>query len=276
MKRNTQTITAKIISNKQIAPDHFLMKLSAPLIAKVSQPGQFVTVKTQESGTNPLLRIPLGIHIRGADTISVLYKTVGEGTKLISTKKKGEKVSVLGPLGNGFELELFLKQKNNTAIIVAGGHGIAPLFFLAEEILKKKKKIEFFIGASTGNHILRAKELEKMGAKVYLATEDGTQGHKGYVTDILESYIRRLAAIHHSLFTIYACGPRPMLSALAKIAKKANIPARVSLDAYMACGVGACLGCAVRAKEGYRLVCKDGPVFNAEEIEWDGSNCKNR
>lgn len=245
------------------------MTLNAPEIAKLSQPGQFITTKIKESGADPLLRIPLGIHRVSKKTIRLLYKVVGEGTKLFAAKKKGEEVSILGPLGNGFKLE------NSEAIIVAGGHGVAPLYFLAEELIKKKKKVDFFVGAGTKDHILCVKELKKIGVKVHIATEDGTQGRKGYVTALIEDYLKRVTRrVLHATF--YACGPKPMLLSVADIAKKWGLSAQISLDAYMACGFGACLGCAVRAKNGYKLVCKDGPVFDAEEIVWDESNSKNQ
>ena len=269
VEKTKKVIKAKIVSNRKIAPDHYVMGMEAPWLARNSSPGQFVTVRVREKTTDPLLRIPLGVHAIPKKGISLLYKVVGAGTELLSLRKKGEKIDILGPLGNGFDLAPLLREKDSRAIIVAGGHGIAPLYALAEAIVRKKKRVDLFNGTDTKKHIVRSKELKKLGVKIHVTTEDGTQGYKGYVTDLLKDHLERYT-LYDIRYTLYACGPRPMLAALAKIAKKFRIPAQVSLDAYMACGVGACLGCSVKTTDGYKLVCKDGPVFDAQEIVWGG------
>ena len=260
-------IKGKILSNKQVAKDHFLVEIESAYLAKNSSPGQFVSVRVREKGTDPLLRIPLGVHAIKKKSIKLLYKVVGEGTGILSSRKKGEAISVLGPLGNGFDLEAFYGNDYKKAVIVAGGHGIAPLYALAEELLSRKKQVEVFFGTCSGEHVLCAKELRAKGVKVRVATEDGTCGWKGYVTDPLKEALEK-GKIKTAGTMIFACGPRPMLAALSGDAGKFGIPAQVSLDAYMACGMGACLGCAVRTKAGYKMVCKDGPVFDAQEIDW--------
>ena len=247
------------------------MELKAPYLGTGTVPGQFVNIKIEPDATDPLLRIPLGVHAVRKNGISLLYKVVGEGTRLLSTRAKGEKVDVLGPLGKGFDIAPLLERKSSAAVLVAGGHGVAPLYGLAEVIAEKKKEIHFFTGAGTAEHVLCTKQLKKLGAKVYVATEDGTQGFKGRATDLLKKHLRRIAQRAGSVM-IFACGPRPMLAALAKEAKASKAPAQVSLDAYMACGIGACLGCAILTKQGYKLVCKDGPVFDAQEIVWTKEN----
>jgi len=268
-KIKKKTIQAKIVSNRKVAADHFMMELRSPYLGDNSIPGQFVTIKVGEKTTDPLLRIPMGVHIIGKKGICLLYKVVGPGTELLSSRKKGERLNVLGPLGNGFDLTPITEEKKTEIIIVAGGHGIAPLFALAETVIKKRKnKVSVFIGADSRKHVLCGKELKQKGAKVHIATDDGTRGYEGYVTDLLKGYIGRDKRKQRQEM-IYACGPRPMLAALAKVAKTFKIPAQVSLDAYMACGIGACLGCTVRTVDGYKLVCKDGPVFDAREIIWE-------
>ncbi|MFC1644327.1 dihydroorotate dehydrogenase electron transfer subunit, partial [Candidatus Omnitrophota bacterium] len=197
----------------------------------------------------------------------LLYKVVGPATELLRSKEKGEKLSILGPLGNGFDLAPLLCEKDSEAIIVAGGHGVAPLCALAETIIKKKKKVDFFIGACAKKHVVCTEKLKKLGARVYVATEDGTRGYKGHVTGLLEKHLKKKEK-NKTRQVVYACGPKPMLAELAKVVKKHKVQAQVSLDAYMACGIGSCLGCAVRTKDGYKLVCKDGPVFDAQEIKW--------
>ncbi|MGD2278984.1 MAG: dihydroorotate dehydrogenase electron transfer subunit, partial [Candidatus Omnitrophota bacterium] len=250
------------------APDHFTMELEAPFLAQNSAPGQFVTVKTQEKGaSDPLFRIPLGVHAVRKSGIKLLYKVVGTATGMLSAKAKGETLDVLGPLGNGFDLAPVLRNKDSRAVLVAGGHGVAPLYFLAKTLARKKRKIDVFIGACEAKHIVCAKEFRKLKAKVTTAAEKGRCQCQGYVTKPLSEYLRRNRK-HAQKMTIYACGPRPMLAALAEEAKKYQVPAQGSLDAYMVCGIGACLGCAVETTDGYKLVCKDGPVFNVQEIKW--------
>jgi dihydroorotate dehydrogenase electron transfer subunit len=266
--RKKKIIKTKIISNNKIATDHFVMELESAYLAKNSRPGQFALVKVQENVTDPLLRIPLGVHKIRKKSIQLLYKVVGAGTELLSSRKKGETIDVLGPLGNGFDLSPLIKEKDSRAILIAGGHGIAPLYALAEAIKKKTVKIDFFTGACAKKHVMCVEELKKLGTKIYVATEDGTCGCKGYVTKPLGKYLKKnKQALKHAV--IYACGPRPMLAAVAKEAKKYAISAQVSLDAYMACGIGSCLGCAIETTNGYKLVCKDGPVFDAQEIRWE-------
>lgn len=264
-KQKKKLLKAKIISNLKIAPEHYVMKVFSSSLSKIAQPGQFVNVKVNDRGTDPLLRIPLGIHSINKNGITLLYKVVGEATRILSSKKKNEIINILGPLGNGFDLSKAFSPDDKEPILIAGGHGVAPLYAAVESFLKKRKKPIVFIGASTKKNIVCDKKFKKKGIRVEIATEDGTQGKKGYVTCLLKKYIRKNA----KKIIIYACGPRPMLSAVSKEAKKKKIETQVSLDAYMACGVGACKGCAVYTKKGYKLVCKDGPVFNAEDIVWE-------
>lgn len=269
-KIKKKTIKCGILSNAKVAKDHYVMQLEAPYLAKKSLPGQFVSLKVRNEGTDPLIRIPLGVHSIEKKGISVLYKVVGEGTDLLRQRRKGEKIDVLGPLGNGFDLDASLKNKGTRAFLVSGGHGIAPLHALAKEIKKRKVQIDFFAGACSRNELVCLDKIKKMGVKVHVATEDGTCGCAGYVTiPLLRELEKHLnSATCSPCPVVYACGPRPMLAAVAKEAKKAKIKAQVSVDAYMACGIGACLGCAIRTKEGIKMVCKDGPVFDADSINW--------
>ena len=266
-KAGKKVVKARVISNREVADDHFLLEAAAPYLGKNSSPGQFVMVKARDKGTDPLLRIPLGVHAIKKSGISLLYKVVGTATELLSAKKAGDEIDILGPLGNAFETKPAL-GKRTVAVLVAGGHGVAPLYALAAELARKKKKIDCYIGAGTKRHVVCARELKKLGARVHVATEDGTQGHKGYVTDLLKKHLELNTRCPGPDTVIYACGPRPMLAELARITSSGKSETQVSLDAYMACGTGACLGCAVRTKQGYKMVCKDGPVFDIEEIDW--------
>lgn len=256
---------ARIVANKTCAKDHFYMELEVPELAKEAVPGQFVNVQVRAKALNPLLRIPMGIHKINKKGISLLYKVVGEGTGLLSDRKKDEEINILGPLGKGFDITFADGEKKEEAILVAGGHGAAPIYALAAALVKKKKPITVLLGARTGGHLVCVDEFRKTGATVRIATEDGSRGHKGYVTEILKEILKKKQGERPPVF---ACGPRPMLAAIAADTKKGGERTQVSLDAYMACGIGACLGCAIRTVDGYKLVCKDGPVFGAAEIDW--------
>jgi dihydroorotate dehydrogenase electron transfer subunit len=214
---------------------------------------------------------------------------LGEGTQILSQRRKGEFLQVIGPLGNGFSYRSQGQEVRRSSVLVAGGMGVAPLIFLAEklrEIQNPKSKIQntVLIGAKTKNQILCEKEFKSCGYEVKIATDDGSKGFKGKVTellrDILASSFKLQASSKHitkpvacslqPLVAIYACGPKPMLKEIAMLSRKYNIPSQVSLEEHMACGIGACLGCAVNTKQGYKRVCQDGPVFFADEIAWEG------
>jgi len=254
-------IKSKIIKNIMISQDYALAEISAPEIAKTALPGQFVMVQVRD-GNEPLLRRPLGIHQVAGKNIFLLYEIIGKGTQILSQKKPGEILDVIGPLGNGFEC-CQSKSIDRLPILVAGGMGVAPLTFLAQKI--KNRKALVLIGAKTKNHINCEKEFKKLGFKVKVATDDGSKGFKGRVTELLRN---ELTVLDKLAVTIYACGPKPMLKALSKISDEFNLPAQLSLEAHMSCGFGACLGCVVDTKEGYKRVCKDGPVFDSKEIIW--------
>jgi len=270
---------ARIISNEKLAPDHFVLMFKAEKEARKTKPGQFFTIKVNDSNT-PLLRRPFGAHIIEKGRIGILYKVVGKATKILSTKKKGETLDILGPLGNGFNLEHVTNRrccegrakrgtKQSQVILVAGGHGAAPLAALAKELIAYRLSLIAYIGARTKKHVVCGRDFRKLGAKVHIATDDGSKGYKGLVTDLLKREITKPKTKNQKPKTaIYACGPNPMLKEVAGIAKHYGIQCQVSLEEYMACGIGTCLGCAVKTRAGYKMVCKDGPVFNAKEIVW--------
>ncbi len=262
---------AKIISNKKIAPEHYILSFKTPRIAKDTKPGQFFSVRVSRA-YEPFLRRPFSAHKITQDRIEILYKVVGKATEILSMKKKDDILDVLGPLGNGFSLEPtadspsldYARDRQPTALLVAGGHGVAPLYALARQVTNRKSRTLVFIGARTKKHIVNDKELRKLGAKVYISTDDGSRGYKGSVIDLLK---RKARAMSYELgVRIYACGPKPMLKEVAKLARRYKMPCQVSLEEYMACGIGICLGCAVKTRTGFKLVCKDGPVFDAGEI----------
>lgn len=254
-------VKADIIDNKTLTRGFYKMRIRSTYLAKNAKPGQFVEVRCSDSN-EMILRRPLGVHRILVDGVEILYEIVGQGTEMLSQKEKGDILDVIGPLGNGFKI-----AKDAHSIIIAGGIGVAPLVSLAENI-KSKKDMHVLIGACKKEHILCEKEFKKTGAKVLVATEDGSRGLKGFVTELLKKL-----HLGGQRTMIYACGPNNMLKAVSKIAYDKNTPCQVSLEERMACGVGVCLGCPVKVRKGfidteYKMVCKDGPVFMADEIVW--------
>jgi dihydroorotate dehydrogenase electron transfer subunit len=276
MKEKTFQERIKIIGKENLGADYFKLSLACAKISRLAKPGQFVEIKTSDTDI-PLLRRPLGVHRVKRNTFEVLCEIVGEGTELLSKKEPGGFLDVIGPLGNGFNYPASHKMGSDpilpsvpACILVAGGMGVAPLVFLAEKLVegkrqKEKGKIVVLIGAKTKSHILCESDFKKLGLKVKIATDDGSRGFKGKVTELLNKVVTSRKS---QAASIYACGPEPMLRAMAKLSSEYDIPAQVSLEAHMSCGFGACLGCVVNTQDGYKRVCKDGPVFRAADIIW--------
>jgi dihydroorotate dehydrogenase electron transfer subunit len=254
-----KNVKAKILHNKKIAPGRFLMSLAAPSVSRLAKPGQFLMVKCS-CGTTPLLRRPFAFHRIRKDHFEVLYQVVGGGTEALSRKRPGEKIDIIGPLGNGFS-----PVPGRSPVLVAGGIAVAPLLALAESKEIRRQRPDVVIGAGSGSHILCVADFRKAGAKVIVATEDGSRGYKGMATGVLDRLLRKSGGTERA---VYACGPRAMLREVVRLAKKAGAPCQVSLEEKMGCGTGVCRGCAVRTVTGYKMVCEDGPVFNGGDIIW--------
>jgi len=260
----------KVISNKKIKGQYFHCTISAPEIAKHALPGQFINIKVTDK-SEPLLRRPLSIHRVKGRNIELFYEVVGDATDILSQKKPGGYLDIIGPLGNGFQLNRQTgRPADRQTIIIAGGMGVAPLMFLAEKLvtgyrLQVTDQPLVLLGAKTKAGILCEKELKNLDCKVKIATDDGSLGFNGRVTELL---INLLATGDRRPATIYACGPRPMLKVITGISREYKIPAQVSLEEHMACGIGACLGCVIETSSGLKRVCKEGPVFDAKDIIW--------
>ncbi|MBI3251896.1 MAG: dihydroorotate dehydrogenase electron transfer subunit [Candidatus Omnitrophica bacterium] len=271
-----------IVENKKTAPGHWVMKLRCPEIARAAAPGQFVQILCADT-LDPLLPRPFSFLTADSKDISILYQVVGKGTKILAALKRGENLWVLGPLGNGFSI----CHLSTDYLLVGGGVGIPPLYHLARTFIHKNKyspaDIHVFLGARNKSLLLCEKDFKKLGVSVYVATDDGSKGHKGFVTELL---LDRTASVGRKVYrtrsaNIYACGPTPMLKTVSALAQKYDIPCEVSVEVPMACGFGACLGCAVKVR-GWKLEagskapncrfaigCVEGPVFQAKELVWD-------
>ncbi|MCA6069611.1 MAG: dihydroorotate dehydrogenase electron transfer subunit [Endomicrobium sp.] len=241
--------SCKIISNKEICNDYFELKIKVDGISKHCFPGQFFMI----GAPGVFLRRPISVHDVGKNTSSFLYKVVGKGTKILSSMRSGE-LQLLGPLGKGYDLETY-KESNH--VIVAGGTGIASVYFLATKL---KKKGILYYGARSKKDLLCLDKFKKIGWKVDVSTEDGSKGHKGYITDVLAEKLKENDVI-------FVCGPTPMLKKVSQIAKSKNVKGFASLEEKMACGVGNCQGCAVKINGQIKMTCKDGPVFKIEQVE---------
>ncbi len=266
-----------VLSNVEVARGVFLMCLHAPDIAARASPGQFVNVNVHAPGADeiiPLLRRPFSIcqSDRQAGRISVLWKAIGPGTRLLVSHRIGEVLNLIGPLGQGYRLP----ETNSKVILIAGGLGVAPLPILAATLRVRRFSFEVLLGARTGAELWGDEELKNLGGEIHLATDDGSAGHHGLVTELLESRLRAgvPASAHEPRTQVYACGPMPMLRRVAEICGAAKVPAQVAVETMMGCGFGICMGCPVEPEGGvaqrgrYFLACMDGPVFRAEDIRY--------
>jgi len=255
-------VSAEIVSNERLTHDTWLMALRSERIAQGAKPGQFVMIRVSP-GLDPLLRRPFSICGVKEDLFLVLYRVVGKGTSLMRELRQGEKLQVLGPLGKSFAVP----EERFSRLLVGGGIGIAPLLFLSQ--FHREKEAVLMMGFRSAKDILSPQKITGEERGFAVATDDGTKGHHGPVTDLLEEFLRK----NSGDVAVHACGPKPMLRKVAETTLALRIPCEVSLEAHMACGLGACQGCAVKASansgRSYFYVCKEGPVFNAEDIDWE-------
>jgi dihydroorotate dehydrogenase electron transfer subunit len=256
---NPREYAAMVVEQSALSGDVFRLTLEAPELAVVARPGQFAMVGCG-SGFDPFLRRPLSIHqVQGAaGAVSFLYRVRGRGTEWLSSRRQGETVSLLGPLGRGFWYEGNSKQ----ALLVGAGLGVAPLLFLAETLQGLNWTMTILVGARTRNDLFCRSGFERYG-RVLVSTNDGSAGRYGSVVDLLRNVLD-----HNSYAQIYACGPLPVLRAVQQTGVDRGIPAQLSLEERMACGLGACMGCVCQGAGSSQMmrVCAEGPVFDASEV----------
>ena len=256
--------TVQIIANERDTDAYYRLVLRAPQIAPLIRPGQFAHVRILPL-KEALLRRPFSIFQATNDTFSILYKTVGNGTEVLSRMRAGEELSVIAPLGHGFTGP---QPGGETPLLVAGGYGMAAMFLLAE---RSPQKGLVLVGGRRRVDILCEREFAAIGWEVRATTEDGSHGVKGLVTQPLLAELQRKAPRQK----LYACGPTPMLKAVGKLAAEFQVPAELSMDEHMCCGVGTCLTCVIPIRTGdgweYQRTCTEGPVFDARDIVWEPS-----
>ncbi len=266
-------VAARVLSNQPLSADYTVIALEAPGIAEAANPGQFVMVKPTRS-TDPLLRRPFSLFeiLRDADGaihgFSLLCKRVGVTTSLLYEARPGDLVGCLGPLGRPFTPV----RPPGEAWMVAGGVGLAPFAMLTEALAPLGTAMRLFYGARTAAELFYVEWFERRGVQVVLATEDGSRGERGRVTQPLECALRARAA--GAAPTVYACGPQPMLAAVARLAATHDRPAQVSVERVMGCGMGGCYSCVVLVRDAdghphFVRSCVDGPVFAGSDLVWE-------
>lgn len=239
----------RVKENRRLTCKTFLMRLDGPGNV-IARPGQFVNMKVD----GKYLRRPISVCDFGPEEITLLYDIVGEGTSAMSEWKDGREVNVLAPLGNGFDVD----APGSHPLLLGGGIGIAPLYKLAGELQERGKTPCVILGFNSAREVCMVDEFKSLGVETYVATVSGETGTKGFVTDVP-------ACQSPERDYFYACGPMPMLKALASALK---IDGEMSLEARMACGFGVCMCCSLSTKDGARRICKDGPVFKKDELIW--------
>ena len=242
----------KIIENKEIASNMMKMLLQGD-VSEIKTPGQFVNIAVP----GKFLRRPISVCNVEDGTLTLIYKIVGSGTEILSKMKTGSSLDILTGLGNGYNLSD--TRIGDVPLLVGGGSGIPPLYFLSKKLLESGKSVKVVLGFNQKEDIYLVEEFKQLGCEVFLSTVDGSSGTKGFVTDAIKE-------LEENPTYYFACGPLPMLKAIQSSLK---IDGQMSLEARMGCGFGACMGCSIKIKSGNKRICKEGPVFDAKEIfQW--------
>ena len=254
-------LLCELLKKEELVDGIYKFSVEAPEIAKSAKPGQFLEIKVSNTG-EPFLRRPISIYNIDGNVVEFIFQVKGRGTELLSRMDVGDKIDIMGPLGFG----TFKVQEYNNVAIIGGGIGTYPLYELTKQ-LKGKTNLNVYLGFRDKSLVTCEKEFEAIGLnKLVVTTDDGSYKEKGFAIDFMKKDIEE-----HMVDMIFACGPLPMLKAVRKYAIENNIPCQISLEERMGCGIGACLGCAVKVVSGnetrYGHVCKEGPVFNARDVE---------
>ncbi len=237
----------KVASNEKIARDVYKMRLLGDTEA-ISAPGQFINLKLDGF----YLRRPISVYDYDAESVTIIYKSVGAGTLAMTKLGEGDVIDTLTGLGNGYDTS----KSGDSPVLVGGGVGVPPMYNLAKVLIGEGKNVSVILGFNNVEDVFCEAEFAALGAKVYVATADGSYGRRGFVTDVM-------AELDYSYF--YTCGPEPMFRVMDKIAKTSG---QYSFEERMGCGFGACMGCSCKTLTGNKRICKEGPVMVREEIIW--------
>jgi len=237
-----------VLSNEEIAYKTYKMVLFGDT-SKITAPGQFINIKIDSE--KAFLRRPISINDYDDKTMTIIYKVFGDGTKILSTKKRFSQIDVLGPLGNGFTIN----KKAKRQLLIGGGVGVPPLYSVAKQLHKNNIEFDVVLGFSSKVDVFLEGLFRSLGANVYIATMDGTYGYKGHVLDVI-----KLKKLYFDYY--YACGPERMLMALID----EDISGQLSFEERMGCGFGACMGCSCKTITSYKRICKEGPVLESSEV----------
>lgn len=268
--------TARVVAHHRIALDHYQLSLQCPAMARAARPGQFLHLLCMPaeracSGDALLLRRPFSLFDVDPrhGTMDLIYKVVGLGTEALRHVKVGDSLDLLGPLGTTFTADDTVTR----AILVGGGVGIPPLYLWAKALRARAIPTDIYLGVQTKEYVICAGEFRRLGLPPRIATDDGTIGFHGYVTDLVEREFQRARPTPGT--TLYVCGPTPMMAVAAALARRWRLPAQVSLEERMGCAMGVCMGCIVEiagphatAHKRFQRVCTEGPVFPAEAVIW--------
>jgi dihydroorotate dehydrogenase electron transfer subunit len=269
---------AELVYNRAVASGVFCMRVRCPSASRQAQPGQFIMLGVNDQ-TAPLLRRPFSLCGADGESIELLYRVAGTGTSIMTTWKAPQAVNFIGPLGRGFGIPDGLE----TAYVVAGGIGIAPLLFLLQHLGEQRKRcgISLFMGGRTADELRMLEDFKPLPASIFIATDDGSAGFHGLVTDLFSAHIEKLPKHDPCRAGVFSCGPRAMIKVMTAIAERFGLSCQVSLEENMACGIGACLGCAVKIRScagadaagsgpfSFQRVCAEGPVFDSSKLVWE-------
>lgn len=260
----------EVFSYKKLGDEYHVLSIVAPEVAEAAKPGQFVNLRPN-TGHDFILRRPFSIYRvnrRGdwAATIEILFDIRGPGSEALAGLRQHDAIDIIGPIGRGFTIP----RKQRSCLLVGGGVGAVPLFFLAEELRAAEKRVDVLWGAAHAGRLVNPIDAKRLGASSAFCTDDGSEGHHGLVTDLLPEMIEKCGTE-----VVYACGPDAMLAAVSRTATKLRVPVQVATEALMGCGIGICMTCVqpIWNREGTDIMhvrtCVDGPVFNGARIAWD-------
>ena len=260
-----EQVFAELIRKEQLKEDIFKFSVKAPSIVKEAKPGNFIEIRITEQ-TEPFLRRPISIYHLDKENgiLEFIFQVKGKGTQILAKREVGKEIDIIGPIGYG----TFKYDDYQNIAIIGGGIGVFPLYELAKEAKADHKNVTTYLGFRSKDFVVLEEEFKNISDELILTTDDGSYARKGFAINYLEEDIEAGKAD-----AIYACGPLPMLKAVQKLAMEKEIPCQISLEEKMACGLGVCLGCAVKTAKSpkdapeYWHVCKAGPVFHAKDVE---------